>query len=181
MTPDLISQLRSGSQEAFRIVYMHYYGPLEKFLFSLLRSREESREMAQDVFMTVWEKRAQLNPSHNIKSFIYTVARNAAMNLFDHRKVLDKFSRTANVPLNDEVTSEDILIARETELLIKIVIDRMPKMRRRIFELHHYDNLDHNAIAEKLSISRTNVANHLLLARRDIKEVVYLFALFLLA
>lgn len=180
ITPNLIEQLRSGSQQAFKTIYIHYYGSLEKFLFALLRSKQEAEEMAQDVFMKVWEKRESLDPSQNIKSFIYTVARNAALNLFDHRKVVDRHSRTAEFSLNEETTSEDILIARETELLIKIVVGRMPKIRRMIFELHHYDNMDNSAIAERLGISKTNVANHIALARKDIKKVIYLFFVFIL-
>lgn len=181
VTEELISRLRSGSQEAFKTVYIHYYGSLERFLFSLLRSKEESEEMAQDVFMTIWEKREQLDPSKNIKSFIYTIARNSVMNLFDHRKVLDRYARTANVPVNDDITSEDILIAQETELLIELAVARMPRMRRRIFELNRYEDMDNASIADRLGISKANVANHLALARKDIKEILALFLLFILS
>lgn len=180
MTPELICKLRDGSQEAFKTIYLHYYGSVENFLFSLLRSREEAEETAQDVFMTLWEKRERLDPSHNIRSFIYTTARNAALNLFDRRKVMDRFSKMAPVPINDETTSEDMLIARETELLIRLVVARMPKTRRRIFELNHYENMDNTEIAEKLGISKANVANHLALARKDIREVIRMLILLLL-
>ncbi len=180
MTPDLICRLRDGSQDAFKTIYLHYYGSISKFLFSLLRSKEEAEEIAQDVFMTLWEKRERLDPSHSIRSYIYTIARNAALNLFDRRKVLDRFSQMGHVPAYDDITSEDILIARETELLVKLVVQRMPKMRRQIFELNRYEDMDNTAIAEKLGISKANVANHLALARKDIRDVIITFLLFMM-
>jgi len=179
ITPEITFELKCGNEEAFKTVYVHYYNSIQKFLFSLLRSKEESEEITQDVFMTLWEKREQIDPASNIKSFIYTIARNAAMNFFDRQKVIERFSRTVIINESDDITSEDIFIAQETELLIKLIVTNMPKTRRVVFEMSQYQNMDHEAIATTLGISKLNVANHLAHARKEIKGIIALFLLFM--
>ena len=63
VTVELLEALRDGDHEAYKTVYLHYRGPIENFLYKLLRSREEAEEIAQHVFMTLWERRAELDPS----------------------------------------------------------------------------------------------------------------------
>lgn len=179
ITPEIILQLRNGNQEAFKTIYLHYYNSVKNFLYSLLQSKDESEEMTQDVFMMLWEKRETIDPSKNIKSLVYTIARNAAMNFFDHQKVIDRFSRTVLPDELDNNTSEEILIAQETELIIKLVIANMPEKRRTVFEMSYYKNMDNETIASTMGISKFNVANHLAHARRDIKKAISLFLLFM--
>jgi len=63
VTVELLEALRDGDHEAYKTVYLHYRGPIENFLYKLLRSREEAEEIAQHVFMTLWERRAELDPT----------------------------------------------------------------------------------------------------------------------
>lgn len=73
VTPELLGSLRDGSHEVFQTVYVHYRGPIENFLYRLLRSREEAEEIVQNVFMVLWERRAELDPAKNIKTLLYTI------------------------------------------------------------------------------------------------------------
>lgn len=180
ITPELVSLLCEGSEDAFRTIYLHFYRSIEGFLFSLLRSKEESEDMAQDIFMSIWNKRSQIDPEKNIRSFIYRIAMNSVINSMNHRKVSQKYTDIAKKADNyNEVTSEDLFIAQETELLIELTVSKMPKIRRMVFELSHYEKLDNSAIADKLSISKANVANHLVQARRDIKKVLTMICILL--
>lgn len=44
VTVELLEALRDGDHEAYKTVYLHYRGPIENFLYKLLRSREEAEE-----------------------------------------------------------------------------------------------------------------------------------------
>ena len=93
VTVELLEALRDGDHEAYKTVYLHYRGPIENFLYKLLRSREEAEEIAQHVFMTLWERRAELDPSKNIRTLLYTIARNAVVNLFKRQRVFEKYQK----------------------------------------------------------------------------------------
>lgn len=175
ITPQLLEALRHGDHEAYKKVYIHYYGSICAFLQRLLRSQEEAEEIAQNIFLTVWERRADLDPAKNIGTFLYTIARNAVMNFFKHQKVIHRYHQLQPSGFESTVTAEDILIAQEKELLVSLAVQRMPTMRRRVFEMSRYEDMDNESIARELNISKENVANHLSQARKEIKQILLLF------
>lgn len=175
ITPETLNELREGSHEAYRTIYLTYKESIEFFLFKLTRSEEEAREITQEIFVNVWEKRRQVDTAKSIKSYLYSIAKNSALNYFAHQKVVERY-HTAN-PFTEEAgcVSDEQLIARETELLIEIAVSRMPKQRRRIFELSQYEGLSNEEIATRLEMNKLTVANHLANARKDIKDILTLF------
>ena len=172
VTVELLEALRDGDHEAYKTVYLHYRGPIENFLYKLLRSREEAEEIAQHVFMTLWERRAELDPSKNIRTLLYTIARNAVVNLFKRQRVFEKYQKMQDSGEQDLLTGEDLLIAQEKELLIELAVKNMPPMRRKIFEMSRQQNLSHEEIAQHLDTSKHNVANHLSQAMKKIKRTI---------
>ena len=178
ITKELIKLLCEGNHEAYGTVYIHYRKPLELFLFSLLKSRHEAEEISQKVFVQIWEKRALINPDKKFGSFIYTMAKNLVMNKFNHQKVKDKYRKLSKFEDSDYITQEDILIAQETELIVKLAVSKMPRMRGLVYKFSYYHQLSNEDIAKKLGITKKNVANHLSQAKKEIKNMLILFFLF---
>lgn len=177
ITAEVLTALRDGDHDAFRKVYLHYVTPIKDFLTILTRSEEEAEEITQDVFVNVWEKREKIDPRKSIKGYLYTIARNSALNLFEQRKVRSKYADSPLSKPDDYYASDEILIADETQLLIEIAVSRMPEQRRKIFELSRKEGLKSTEIAEKLALSRHTVDNHLAAAKKDIRELIALFLL----
>ena len=166
-----LEALRQGDHQAYKTVYLYYRGPIQRFLFGLLRSREEAEEISQHVFLVLWEKRADLDASKNIRTLLYAIARNAVMNLYKRLSVIDRYQKKQDMDERDHQTAEDILIAREDELLMDSAVKRLAPMQRKVFEMVRRDNLSHDQIAEQLNISKQNVANHLSQALKKMKQV----------
>ena len=165
-----LEALRRGDHQAYKAVYMYYRGPIQSFLYGLLRSREEAEEISQHVFLVLWEKRGSLDVSKNIRTLLYTIARNAVMNLYKRLSVINKYQKNQDMDERDHQTAEDILIAREDELLMDSVVKRLAPMQRKVFEMIRRDNLSHDEVAERLNISKQNVANHLSQALKKMKQ-----------
>lgn len=72
----LISELRSGSTQAFDAVYARYRVPVFTFLFRLAGNRQ----LADDLFQNTWLKLARaaprLRPDTNLQAWLFSVARN---------------------------------------------------------------------------------------------------------
>ena len=175
-----LEAMRSGDHDAYREIYIHYIDSVTDFLKMLTKSPEDAEEIAQDVFVSLWEKRDKIDPSKNIRGYIYTYARNAVLNYFKHKKVEDKYMRFAANAVQRYETSDDIVIARETELLIMIAVERMPAQRRRVFQMSRFEGLSNDEIAMRLNISKNTVENHITTAVKDIRRVLATLVLFIL-
>lgn len=179
ISQDTLAALRDGDHQAFSIVFLEYFEKVKGFIHAIIKSTETAEEMAQDIFVNVWQSRHKINPEKNFNSYIYTIARNSVFNHVKHKKVTDKYEDYALHNTDDTPTGEDIFIAKELDLLLDLVIERMPKQRRKIFECYRKKGMSNEEIARELSISVNAVNKQLRLAINDIKEVIKVFIAFM--
>jgi len=180
ITPEVIEALRNGDHAAFKKVYIHYRMPLFSFIRRLVGEAEKADGMVQDIFADLWEKRERLDPEKNIKSYLFVIARRTAFKQLFKKEVLEEYTSLDEDSIPEYTGVEDLLEARETQLIIDLAVANMPKQRREVFVLHR-DGYDIDHIAKELNMKKENVYNHLTRARKEIREVIGLLAFFLLA
>lgn len=179
ITPILLKNLRDGDSAAFEVLMLHYLDPLVKFLTVLTGEVYKAEEAAQETFIILWENRQKIDPEKNIKSYIYTIAKRTSIT--HYRNLAKQEQIMSDVPqLEYSQTGEDDLIMRETELLIEIIIAKMPTLRKKAYELSE-QGLTNEEIAKKLNITKQAVAVHLSRARQQIKDTIVAFLVFILA
>lgn len=170
-----LKAFRDGSQEAYKEIYLRYKGPVESFIYKIIRSREVAEEITQDMFINVWEKRATIDPAKGIKSYLFTIAKNMALNHIEKEKVRGKYNNLIKYDIYRlPAESDELIIAKEAELLTQIAIARMPEMRGKVFSYSHYEGLSNEEIAQKLKINKATVATHLSHARKELKNIFML-------
>ena len=81
----------------------------------------------------------------------------------------DSFSN-ATSPLDD-------VVAKDTQLLIDMVVENMPQQRQMIYRMSREQHLKNDEIAQRLGLQKKTVENHLNLALKEIKKAVYLMIL----
>jgi len=168
-------ELRNGSHSAYREIYLTYKDSIRYFLQKLLGSADEAEDLTQTIFVNVWEKRDTLDPTKSIKSYLFSTARNSALNFFRHQKVHHRFINNEMYQDELDYDSDEAMIAEETACLIEIAVSRMPKTRREVFTLSRVEGLSNDEIAQKLNMSKDTVYQHISQALRDIREVLALF------
>lgn len=172
---ELLTALRLGDHTAYEKIYLHYASSVKNFLRTLTRSHEVAKEITQEVFITLWEKRDKIDPCKNISGYLYTIAKNAALKHFrDNKLVKDEISAAVD-PFENNSTPDEIIIGKEKEILIEIAISRMPPQRKKIYELSRIEGLSNAEIAKKLGISKNTVENHITSALKDLREVIAVF------
>ncbi len=81
--------------------------------------------------------------------------------------------------LGKEIPFDNHVIARETELLVRMAVDSMPEQRRRIFIMNREDK-SIREIAGELNISVSAVKQHLVLAKKDLRKLLLAITFFLI-
>lgn len=119
-----------------------------------VKDHDIAKEIVQDSFISLWEKRAGIDPSRSVKSYLVTAIHNKCYNyLRDNRKFDKNLLEAENLtePMSDGST--DILIEKELKQEIDKAIAELPDKCREIFLLNRFENLKYQQIADKLGIS----------------------------
>lgn len=166
---DLLEALRSGSHEAFEKVFYGLHKSIYCFVYSLVKSADESEEITQDIFVKLWEKRENIDPSRNLNGYVFTIAKNCSLKYLAAQK---EFRAISEVSLDDNQSTDDYLMVDDIKLLLDITIARMPKLQGQVYRLHHEFGYSNEEIAKELNISKTAVSTHLHSARKEVRKIL---------
>lgn len=165
--------IQSGDKNQFEELFRSLYRPLCAFANGFLRSREESEEIVQAVFIHFWEKREEINIDVSLKSYLYRAVRNAVLNRLKHEKVRTEHARYMKA--QGELVAFGGEHMAEQELLVRIreALNKLPEQCRIVFEMSRFEELKYAEIAERLEISVKTVENQMGKALRIMREQLH--------
>ncbi|MCC8034653.1 MAG: RNA polymerase sigma-70 factor [Rikenellaceae bacterium] len=173
-----VEKIKQGDHGSFETLFLFYFVKVRSFIDSIIRCSEDAEELAQDIFVKLWENRSSLDPGRQIGSYLYTSARNSALNYLKHKYVHDEYARSAILHTEQSTHGEEVIEAKETQLLIDMTVAGMPEQRRKIYRLSRVSGKSNEEISREMNVSKKTVENQISLALKDIKRVLSLFAFF---
>ncbi|MBS1665583.1 MAG: RNA polymerase sigma-70 factor [Bacteroidetes bacterium] len=170
---ELLSRIAEGDEKAFRRLFDHYWDRVYLVAFTLTKSAELSKEMAQDIFLKIWQKREQLPGVLQFESWLFITARNHILNQLRKKSHDKEFTDHLEAHFSgSSVTPEQELLLKETQQLVAMAIRQMPQRQREVYTLSRKEGLDTAAIGRRLGISRLTVKSHLTKALQHIREYI---------
>ncbi|MEQ9286858.1 MAG: RNA polymerase sigma-70 factor [Cyclobacteriaceae bacterium] len=168
----LIEKIRAGDTKALRQLYDAYFLRVVNFAYKLLHNKEDACEVAQDVFVKIWDIRKGLDEHKSVSGLIFRITKFKSIDLL--RKAENRVGILGIEPSNNffvnEQTAEQGLFAKELEEEYERALEGLPDKRRRIFRMSREDNLTYKQIADKLDISPKTVEAQIRLALQQIRE-----------
>ena len=123
-----------------------------------MKDFETARELVQEAFVGLWEKRALIDTSRPYKSYLSTAIHNKCQNyLRDNRKFSTDLLQIENLLELSDPDSFDHIVKEELSAAIEAAIAELPEKCREIFLLSRFENLKYHEIAEKLDLSQKTV------------------------
>ncbi len=168
---EIVEQLREGSKDTFHLLFEQFGPKIYAFALSYLKNESDAEELLQEVFLKLWEVRATLDCSKNLKSFLYKICINLIYDLIRRKNIeqvyLAHSSRQIHSSEND--TWHEI-IYNDMFGKLQQLIAMMPEQRQRIFRLSKEEGLSNDEIASKLNLSKRTVENQLYRAVAFLKD-----------
>lgn len=166
----LLTLLRQGDKDAYTVIYDRYKNLLYNHAYKKLGDPEEVKDVLQELFTNLWNKRVDIPVAMNLSGYLYAGIRNRILNLLSHKEVENKYLTSIKQFTQEGDYSTDLVI-REKEMadLIQKEIDQLPPKMREVFLLSRKENLSHHEIAEQLSISEQTVAKQVTNALRILR------------
>ena len=182
----LVERARAGDLEAFEELLGRHQQRVMRVVLSILKEPMDAEEVAQDVFLTVFEKIDHFRGDSSFSTWLHRVAVNAAL----MRRRKSKADRS--VPLDDVMPSfderghlavdiadwsqqaGDPVVAREAGEVIEAAVEKLDEMYRTVFALRDVQGFSTEETAEILELSVPAVKSRLhrarLFLRRELAE-----------
>jgi len=166
------STIADGNHDAFNALFIHYYPKIKFYLTNFLKDKDEAIDIAQDIFCKIWENREMCPNINNYNAFLYTMARNALYNYFEHNQIKETYALKNKKAADYSDLIEGEIYAKELGLLIEMAIEQMPEQRKRIFKMSRENGFTNDEISIQLNISKRTVENQISLALTDLRKII---------
>lgn len=183
----LVELAKTGDQHAFAELYSRYFDPVYDFVSRMTRNRDEAADIAQDTFLKAMNALGGLQKGTSFKSWIFTIARNTALNR------LEKASRTRPLTFEDNEGDEvsfdvvdpdrfsDPEEAAQASAIASLVWEAaagLDPKQLSLLDLHLRQGLDSAEIADVLGVTKNNGYVMLNRLKKAVEEAIGAFIMF---
>lgn len=179
VSPEVLMKLSRGDETAFDTLYLHYKESLTDFLYFLMHNRDEAENIAQDIFVSLWEHRAEITSVKYFKSYLFQAARYQAYDQLKKAGVAGRYTEfVKNTQVEFGNDPEEIYRGHEMALFIELSLQKMPEMQSRVFRMIHEEGLSLSEVANRLKITYKAASSLYYRSKQTLKEIT-LYSLFL--
>lgn len=175
---ELIRKVAAGDQNAFFEVVQANRDLIINVCYSLLNDREQTEEVAQDVFIQIYKKAGEFKGESKLSTLIYRIAVNRAISARRRDRLFKKRGSIRQKVLTDlaflkapQADSPDSwLEAKEIRAAVHKALDSLPEKQRTVIILHKMEGLSSKEIAQILNISLSSAEARIHRAKINLKK-----------
>ncbi len=157
-------------KKTFEYLFKEHFVYLCNFAQGYVPNIDDAKEIVQDVFVNLWNKRESIDLGKSVKSYLFSSVRNRCLNFIRNNKkfrshVLDIDIADYEIPM-----LEDVSESNELQNKIDIAINKLPEKCKQVFMYSRIEELKYKEIAEKMNISIKTVEGQMSKALRVLRE-----------
>lgn len=142
---------------------------LRNYLYYKYGNEDQAEDVTQEAFIKLWQNCADV-PIEKAKSYVYTIANNASLNIIAHQKVILNYAKSSPNKDLDKESPEFILEENEFKTKLLNAIEKLNETQRVAFLMHRIDGKKYAQIAEELNISIKAVEKRIHLALLELRK-----------
>lgn len=166
---DCVERCLDGDREAFEPILARYEKPVYNAVLRMVGDAEEARDIAQEVFVKVFENLRSYDQSRKFFSWMYRVAINETINHIKTRRRWEPLSEAfQSSRSNPEEVMQEVERDREIQRAL-LALD--PKYRLALI-VRHFLQLSYAEAANVLDVPEKTVKSRLFTARQLLREIL---------
>jgi RNA polymerase sigma-70 factor (family 1) len=165
-------QVANGDERSFKSIFDYYAPKIKKFAFAIVKTQDAATEITDAVFVKIWKSREQLPNIDNLRVYLYTAAKNTALNYLAkmaNQNLTQPFDYI-HIQLQQDACPDEIMINKEMLAKINAAINQLPPKCKMIFKLVREDGLKYKEVAAVLNVSVKTVDAQMVIAIKKISE-----------
>jgi RNA polymerase sigma-70 factor, ECF subfamily len=157
----------------FKQIYFRHYARVVRVAYYILKDKDVSEDIAQDVFLKLWSKKKTLTEIKSIEGYLVQMAKNEAFDYLEKAKKESEnlISLREEMKLTSGVNDSSIDEFRKS---LEKGLSKLSPQCRLVFSLSRFEGLSNSEIADHLTISKrtveTQISNALRVFREDLRS-----------
>jgi len=170
---NLLRALQNGDTDAFETIYHHMANKLLHYINNRIHDKGQSEEMVQEIFLSLWTRRAEITIEPSITSYLFASAKYQVLSYIRAAHVRDKYAEHFSLFVStSHENTEELINLSDLKRVIENHIAQLPPKCQEVFRLSRYAGNSIREIAEKMSISTRTVENYITQALKYLREVL---------
>ena len=163
---DLLRAFGDGDDRAYALLYDRHRRPLFLFAARMLGDGEAARDLVQDVFLALLERRGQMREVRSVRAWLFTVARNRCLTWLRQGRNRSRLDEAAA----GEAAAAAAPAGDEDAALVRRALAELPDEQREVLILREYQDLSYREIAAIAQTTESAVKSRLFRARQALGE-----------
>lgn len=162
---------------AATLLYKRYHLPIFNYINGIIEDSEASKDLVQELFVAIWEKRHSLNFTRPLAKYLFVAARHKAVNYLrdsDRTKLILKEVVARSGMEGDSLSADSSMETDQLADLIKRSLSLLPFKARRAFIMSRKYGMTYSEIAKQLLVTdkavEKNMSKALALLRRFLAD-----------
>jgi len=157
-----VASIKSGDEFVFQQVFEEYHEKLYYYTLGKTRSAYLAEEVTQITFVKLWQSRERLDENLTISIQLFRVAKTTLIDLLRKQNnltaLINGLRAEGETNVSDASHSVDY---NETRRKLLELINKLPPVRKKVFEMSRFQGMPYKEIAQELSISTKTVEKHI--------------------
>ncbi|KPK96054.1 hypothetical protein AMJ80_02160 [bacterium SM23_31] len=177
---ELIKCVKQGDREAFKALVDIYKDMVYKICYGFVKNKEDTEDITQDVFFTIFKNIKNFKYESKISTWIYRIAVNRSLNHIRKRKLSGIFTKrnilyvdsenAAEIPAPEDSSAEHTAVTGEKKKVIFKALNGLPSNQRVAFTLCHVEGLTYEKIAGIMGCSVSAVESRIHRAKINLQK-----------
>ena len=161
----LIANYLAGDERALNELIARHLKSVYNFVYRIARNAQDAEDITQETFVKMWRNLKRYDQSQNFKTWLFTIARNTAIDALRKKKnfVFSDFETAdGENPIFDTLADpaplpDELAMRAEKQTLFETALGQLSPAYQEVFALHHESDLTFDEISTRLGKSINTV------------------------
>ena len=175
---ELIEQLKLGDETAFKTIVEQWKDMVYNTILGIVQNETEAEDLAQDVFIKVFEKIGTFKGDSKFSTWLYRIATTTALDHLRSKKRKKRFGFLQS--LGGESDEKDLipdfhhpgvrLDNKERAAVLFKAIESLPENQKTAYTLHKLEGLSYRDVSEVLNTTVSAVESLMSRANQNLRK-----------
>lgn len=176
---ELIEQLKQGDESAFKVIVEQWQDMVYNTILGIVQNETEAEDLAQDVFIKVFEKIGTFKGDSKFSTWLYRIATTTALDHLRGKKRKKRFGFLQSLGGGGNEEKEQVpdfhhpgvsLDNKERAAVLFKAIEALPENQKSAYTLHKLEGLSYRDVSEVLNTTVSAVESLMSRANQNLRK-----------